>query len=296
MNAVVKLGVDGRVFGVADEPDDQCCPPALCQITECDMACSFINLLPSGPLWDKPKAEALAYYQQGGTCDLSLVPPASSCQSLVAYAVYMGRSLVSLLEGALAPALRESSPHTAVTTLDDWLDRLGWQDCYASQCREVLLGDLTPYEVMGECGPIFCPPPTPDELVCAVKRGIVIALTRTNMGVIKNLDGLNWIIEPLGAVLTPLNVAECANQPAGPCDTCERTFTLCNVGDTLPACNITETCHPVTVPPVQAYIDTNPCTSAAGLPSRIWPGVIAAECIVRSLLPKNCPNPIVRCC
>ena len=63
----------------------------------------------------------------------------------------------------------------------------------------MLLGELTPYEsglnaVRCSVRRIFR-----RSWRCAVKRNIAIALTRANMGVIKNLCGINWVIEPLGA-------------------------------------------------------------------------------------------------
>ncbi len=269
--------------------EDACCPPPLCELDYCAMACAFINLLPSGPLWDRPKAEALSRYPSAGPAACAPAPaPEMGCQSLVAYAIYMSQILVDLLRNALAPTLREADPYTAVTTLDDWLDRLGWQDCYATQCRSVLLGDLTPYEIMGECGPIFCPVASPPELELAVKRGIVIALSRANMGGIKTLYWLNWVIEPLGAKIEGRNIL------TADCDTVQ--FTISRISDTLPAV-IDGYCLPeAAAETVPADITRGDCDRPAGAPEVIWPGIVAAECIVRSMLPNNCPNNIFRSC
>ena len=57
--------------------------------------------------------------------------------------------------------------------------------------------------------------------------------------------------------------------------------------------DVCETLKPL--PHVQAYWDRG-CDKPAGLPDRIWPGVLAAECLVRSMLPSNCPSVITRRC
>ena len=49
-------------------------------------------------------------------------------------------------------------------------------------------------------------------------------------------------------------------------------------------------------PHVQAYWD-QACDRPAGLPERVWPGILAAECIIRSMMPYRCPIiPITRLC
>lgn len=283
-------GADGCVVAGAPAPSSDCCIPPLGQIDLCGMACAFVELLPSGPMWDAAKSEALARYR--GNRDLSPCVPEypsaeTTCQTLVAYAIYLSHVLLNLLNDALAPALRESSPETAVQTLDDWMERLAWQDCYATQCRSVVLGELTPYEIMGECGPIFCPVTAPAELERAVKRGIVQSLSRANMGGVKNLCWLNWVIAPLGAGIRPRNVPAVPEAP-GDCGCQGVEFEVYPMGDTLPAVG-----NEGVVP---AAIRRGTCDLPAGGASEIWPGVIAAECIVRSLLPPRCPNNIFRSC
>lgn len=289
------LGADGCVES-AVLPDTDCCPPPLCGGDLCGMFCSFISALPSGPMWDYWKQRAMSLLSGQPECDPSVL---AGCPSLVSHAIYTVVKLQDMVHNTLWPALRESNPYTAQTTLDDWLQRLEWEDCYNQHCRSVLLGDLTPVEIQGQCGPIFCAPDFPDELVCAVKRATVIALTRAQMGVIKNLCGLNWIIEPLGAqiialepVVTPINPDACVSKcPA------DVRFQICQTSDFIPGCYdpVQGVCDGGPRPQVQAYWDRG-CDVPAGLPPIIWPAVLVAECIVRSLMPKTCPNNITRCC
>jgi len=166
---------------------------------------AFMNLLPHGPIWDYWKRAAISYFENPeadpAKCPLLKDP---KCPSLVLHSIYVVLKLQHYVHNALWVAQRESHPTTAVTTIDNHLSRLQWEDCYAQHCRSVLLGDITPYEVIGDCGPIFCEPDFPEELKCALKRNIAISLTRANRGIIKNLCSINWVIEPLGARLQPL--------------------------------------------------------------------------------------------
>jgi len=288
------LTADGcQPVAVIDETG--CCPPPLCGNDLCCTFVAFFNLLPSGPLWDYWKQQAISYFEHNedpAECPLLRDP---ACPSLVLHSIYTVLKLRHVVHTGLWPALRESSPWTAVTTLDNHLERLRWEDCYNQHCRSVLLGDITPLEIWGECGPVFCPPDYPPELVCALKRGIAIALTRANMGVIKTLCGLNWVIEPLGAELKPKYIPTSDN----PCNllcTYNPVFEICYSRDWLEGCGSGDICETLLPRPhVPAFWDRG-CDVPAGLPQQVWPGVLAAECIVRSLLPKNCPNPITRCC
>lgn len=300
------MGADGCIEGYYPNVSyGACCPDPLEVTDACGFACAFINLLPSGPLWDRAKTEALDWFNSNkytdDGCELTGCPPDEiTCQSLVAYAVYVSRILTHLLAAALCPALRESDPHTAVTTLDDWLERLGWEDCYKQQCRKVLVDGMWPYEVEGVNGPILCPVDTPPALECAVKSAIVKALTRAQMGGIKNLCWINWVIEPLGAVVeryvAPPGTVPTPDDPCKPCG--DPMFTICDSRPTLQACRTDLHSCGLTGDPgtVQAYFDIPDCRRVAGMPDQIWPGVIAAECIVRSLLPQNCPTQIIRSC
>lgn len=300
---VDRLGADGlQTVGLIES--DACCPP-ICGAELCALICSFIQLLPSGPMWDYHKARAMSYYNQSGVnpCEPACPPP-FPCPSLVQHAIYAAIRLQSFVQGALWQVFREQSAYTATElTLDAWLESLQWEDCYNQHCRSVLLGELSPYEVAGDCAPVFCPPTVSAALQCAIKKALIIALSRQQMGVIRTLNGLNWIIEPLGAELRPATeeemeqyVSDCdADDPVCCCATPH--FILCNVGDTLPACNsiFCDNDPSLIQLPVSMVIDRG-CEAQAGLPRLLYPSVLAAECILRSLLPYNCPNTIHRCC
>lgn len=266
--------------------ETDCCPADICQIDVCSMMCNFIQLLPDGPMWDRAKMEAMDRYRTDSCNGVSCVSQDLSCTSLVNYAVYAGRVLHNMLFTALWPALRESDPRTAWLTLDDWIDRLGWQNCYEGSCRDPGLGALSLIEVQGECGPVYCGANgASQELTLAVKRGIVLALTRLNMRPIRTLENMNWIIEPLGAVLRPRYEdveagcpIECPENPQ---------FNICPVADksidSAPSngdCGFRSTRIPASY------------DALCNVPSTIFPGVAAAFCIVVSLLRlKGCCEP-----
>jgi hypothetical protein len=52
---------------------------------------------------------------------------------------------------------------------------------------------------MQACGPSFCADDPTGDLACAVKRATVIALERLSLGVIRNADAINFVLEPLHA-------------------------------------------------------------------------------------------------
>ena len=298
MIPVTKLGADGCVPFIEDD-NVYCCPPPLCGNDLCCTFVAFFNLLPSGPLWDYWKAAAISYFESHddpAQCPLLNDP---RCPSLVLHSIYTVLKLRGVVHNALWPALRESNPVTAVTTLDAHLARLQWEGCYASHCRSVMLGELSPLEVWTECGPLFCPPDYPPELEDAVKKGIAIALTRAQMGVIRNLCSINWVIAPLGAEVRPVYPLEPTHPIVVPCDPAQCAdvaFEICNTTDWLEGVGNGDVCETqMPLPKVQAYWD-QPCDKPAGLPDKVWPGVLAAECIVRSMLPPTCPSNISRCC
>jgi hypothetical protein len=302
---MLRLTADGCQDSFALEQSD-CCAPPLCGNDLCCTFVAFMNLLPSGPLWDFWKNAAISYFESHddpANCPLIRDP---ACPSIVLHAIYAVLRLRGYVHNALWPALRESNPYTAVTTLDAHLAKLQWEDCYLQHCRSVLLGDITPYEVITDCGPVFCPGTFPDDLACAVKRNIAIALTRANMGIIKNICSINWVIQPLGAEIKPR--MPYAADPPPPVDTAAKCyspcsnrsapveFDICNTRDWLEGCNNGDVCDTLRpLPKIQAYWDRG-CDKPAGLPDRIWPGVLAAECIVRSMMPTSCPSNIHRCC
>lgn len=289
---------------------DVCCPPSLCEIDPCKFVCGFVQLLPYGPMWDEAKSRTLEKYQQPTCMDSAYVCApcdAGACATMVDFAVYKARQTYDLMMTALWPALRESRPETAYETQEDWLFRLGWKDCIATACRDMRI-PITPYEISGvDNSIVYCPPNLPDELQRAVNRGIALALTRLQMGTIKNLAGINWVIEPLHAHIAPLD-AECDVRDLkygirpGPC--ADVVFSICNADDVLPRVVATDCPTPdsereESVRFVQSYIDGRECIGGAmvaGRPDRIYPAVLAAECIVRTLLPDNCKNNLFRKC
>lgn len=287
---VVRIGADCETDEAVLERDP-CCPRDLCEIDLCDLQCNFVQLLPNGPLWDRAKAKGLEQFRQYTWCQ-PYCPDPEPCYTLVNYAVYNARRLHNLIFTALWPAIRESNPETASTTLDEWLDRLGWQDCYNNACRDPRLGNLTPYEIPGECGPIFCPVETPADLECAVKRGIVRSLMRLRMGIIKNLCSINWVIEPLGAVVTHrpeicvFDDGVTTVAITEELDCCRGAhFTICGIDGTIETCLPVDCERPKTRPRINTLVERNICDMPAGAQQRIRPNVLAAECIVRSLLP-----------
>lgn len=310
---------------VAAPTEAGCCPPPLCGNDLCCTFVAFFNLLPSGPIWDYWKAAAISYFNNPDNdpaeCPLITNP---QCPSLVLHAIYTVLKLRKVVHEGLWPAYIEASPFTAVKTLDYHLEVMNWEDCYQTHCRSMALGPLSPVEVLGVCGPEYCPPPYPEELVCALKRAIATALTRANMGVIKNLCGINWVIEPLGAELKPIYAVPVVDPcpPDIPPEDCEPTpedeidktclsidcdpfdcaeakqFFLCQSRDWLQGCGTGDVCESNVSNRVQAWFQW-PCMEEqiAGMPDIIWPGVLAAECIIRSLLPCGGANiEITRCC
>jgi len=287
----VRLGADGLVDFEELSADPVSCAADLCNLNKCALMCSFIGLLPSGPLWDRAKDEAMGYYlnqqRHVDPCDAQCSTDLT-CLSLVNHAIYTANKLWHHLMEILWPRIREASPHTAVTTLDLWLDRLGWQDCYRSACRTLVAVPLAPYETMGECGPIFHDLDFGTDLECAIKRGVIRSLSRLQMGIIPNIDSINWVIEPLGAYISPTDP-----DVVDPEDCCNNDMTICNISDTIEAC-LPTLCHEAIKPPVIAYYLTTD-SDPEGLPPVIWPAVLAAECIVRAILGSQCPNNIHRC-
>src|SRR5262245_48354560 len=133
--------------GTAEIDYAGCCMPPLCGNDLCCTFVAFFNLLPSGPLWDYWKQKAISYFashDDPAECPLLQDP---DCPSLILHAIYTVLKLKHVVNNALWPALRESNVYTAVTTLDAHLERLQWEDCYNQHCRQVLLGEITPYEI-----------------------------------------------------------------------------------------------------------------------------------------------------
>lgn len=280
---MIRAGADGLVEATTLDRDD-CCPPALCEIDPCGLICNFVKLLPSGPLWDEPKRAALDKYQ--GDCgDTENYQPDvfTPCTSVVVHSVYVGMKLRMLLSEALWPSLREADPSTAYQTMEDWLERLGWLDCYEGACRDPDLGPRTPYEIQTQCGNLFCDLPMPDDLRAAYLHALVLALNRLRMGIIRNLASINWVIEPLRAELIVTPGSSATGCPLG--------FTLRPLTTTLPgwvemSCPLTQAEIDIINSEIPASYTPGPCNGVP-VPGPIWPGLMSAECIIRSLLPRN---------
>lgn len=288
----LKLGVDGMV-PFAPPTNDDCCAYTLCMSEE-QAACSFLDLLPTGPLWDGTKTKVRQQIIDAG----GIPPEGFDCASMVTYAAYLGLVLKDIVDSTIGVSIRESEAYTAVN-YDAFLARLNWQDCYRSACRSAYLAQFSPYELLDpECKTSeYCPTAFPVAFENALKHAIIVSLTRAQRGFIHNLDGINWVIAPLGAVLQagpyPDDVQECLDNGA-PCTDCyceEATFTICNVGNTIPG-----------APTVASFCGNEPPAVAArhhytcgGADIYLYPAVIAAECIVRAYLPAKCPNILYRC-
>lgn len=277
---------------------DLCCPDPLC-VPLCDTICSFIDLLPSGPMWDFAKLEARQIIQQTApNCEGPFEP---ECLSMVWYGVYGGLVLNEMTRTILWPAIREANPATAVTTIDDWLERFGWEDCYRTHCRTLASFGLSPFERPGDCGPIYCEPTFSDEFNCALKHAILMSLSRARRGVIKTLDGINWVLEPLRASVRPkipypqevLDYLQSNCDADGyPCFCDEVEFEICQTSEWLPGCPPLDACQKRS--PDVAMAQNYQCEQGDPV-IVVYPAVLAAECIARSLLKKQCPNILYRC-
>lgn len=284
-------GIDGSV-PIGTLPPTGCCPPPICEVSVEAIKCSMVSLLPNGPLWDRPK-------EAGYSCDSNCTPVCYDgkgeeeelCGSLVSHAVYSARKLYYFLINAVWPSLRESRPETAFDTMDDWLDRLGWIDCYNSYCRSADLGEMTPYEILGPCGIEYCPPTFSDALARVYKRGLILALWRLRNGVIANLASINFVIAPLYAELV-------LDHAYGTAPDVPKCLILRTTAETAPVV-IKDPCPVTSETLLAASKNVNLWLSpgnglCAGGPRKAYPLVLAAHCIVRSLLPTCCNICIVR--
>jgi hypothetical protein len=169
--------------------------------------------------------------------------------------------------------------------MDSWLDRLGWQDCYNTFCREKYLGDITPYEVMGECSIEFCPPTFSPELALVYKRGIITALWRMRLGFIPNLASINFILSSLYSELV-LDPTWSADSGEPPC------LVLRPTGDYAPVvlkepCPRTQATILAGQKQVKLYL-TPVDGLCLGSVTKAYPLTLAAHCILLSLLPNCC--------
>ncbi len=267
-------------------PETGCCPPDLCSISQCAMSCSFIQLLPSGPLWDRAKAEGIL---RKGWCDDDHCSP--TCLTLVNHAIYSSKRLYSYIFDILWPSIREANPYTAYDTMDDWLDKMGWLDCYNSFCRSKALGEQTPYEIFTECGPTFCPPIIPEELQRIYKRGVIMALTRLRRGIAMNIASINFVLEGLYSELVLDPEYNPDNPNTEPCLVLRPTADFGNRIIPEP-CPLTEKDIRLQQQLIQLYL-TPGHGVCVGSPPKVYPMLLAAHCIVRSLLPA-CDNICVK--
>jgi len=215
--------------------------------------------------------------------------------------------MYTLAQGPLWGAIRESNVYTAVDTLDSWLELYGWQNCWETICRDPRLGpsplDCIAQQSVDACDANFSPvfvPQLPTKLSDAVRRGVAISLSRLQMEPIKNLCGINWVIEPLGAALAPYNVPEEPNCLAG-----DLQWEICITDGLIESapglsCSATDNTRRISasfiMPALHFDQDTGTCQASGPGTITIWPALMAAQCIALSMIPgKYCRNPIVRC-
>jgi hypothetical protein len=279
MSYIFKNGIDGAV-PVGELPSDGCCPPDICSIDPDGLKCSMVSLLPSGPLWDETKQLGV---QNCDTCEPCEEPfMDEQCASLVLHAHYKGALLYYYIMAILWPALREANPATAWSTMDEWLDRLGWADCYNTYCRDPDLGPITPYEIVTECSDHeYCPPVFGEELTRIYKRGVILALWRMRHGSVENLAAINFIISSLYAEVVPQTDAF-----GKVCLILRPTQDYAPVVLPTP-CPETESTILQAQKQVKLYLTPGNGLCIGG-PDRAYPLVLAAHCIVRSLLPICC--------
>lgn len=277
-------GIDGLVpFGTLAETG--CCPPDICDITLPSLICNFVNLLPSGPLWDAAKQEVTVNCKSWCEDDCIFIPEDSECTSLVRHSVYTANKMFNIIFTALWPSLRESDPWTAYTTIDEWLDRIGWADCQNPACSDGTAS--SPFTSYVGCQVPFCQPVYSPELQTALNKAILKSLWRARLGVIGNLAAINFVIAPLEAELVP-------NVDPDACLKNKFCFTLRRLSTSLPrvfpeACPKTDRSVFEEMNRVDAEIDIDvDCRFAFyDQSTKVYPAQLAAECIVRSLMPTD---------
>lgn len=283
-------GADGW-FDAGSLPSDGCCPPSLDRLEICSLKRSMVNLLPYGPLWDRGKAEVIgacdpakAYVDPD--CGVDCAPCDDSCTApLARYASYLGVLMYDLLMDNLRITLRESSPNTAVRTVGDWLERFGWHNCFETLCRSRRMALLSPFVIGGDgCSSAYCPPATPEELARAVEQATLRSLRRLQIRPRRNLAGINWVIEPLGAVLTVNANAPCPDSYDATANTTERDccpppqFCMSPIGDG----SLTYTVEDGSQITVQGWF-----LQDCNIGPKVWPGLLAAHCIALSMIPED---------
>lgn len=335
----LRPGIDGYVLATELEGKSACCPDTLCHINPCDLLCQFLNVLPSGPMWDEARREGVIQITQEFTsrqtcADNTCYPRV--CVTMVDHAIYSARKLWSYILMFLGPVLQESSPFTAIASLDFWLDSLGWDDCLACEGEPMLatmLSGAKTVPMTAPAGACELPrvvnsdsvPAVPSELATAVKRGVAIALARMILRPIATVDAINFVIEELGCELVP----ESSSDPWASLSTTSRpTPAHAGDGDQVDTGCVVEDCTVIrpllkyslrlssrTLRKVKGVCDplggcpkatkVTPCTrcetcehidafidcDSTGLceggdaSMRLWPGMLAALCIIRRMIP-----------
>lgn len=334
-------------YQIPGVPADQgCCPPSLCNINYCDFICSFMAYMPSGPLWDfwkRFRADQMREY--GDICGMPGCEEIPACLTIIDHAIYTAKKLLAILQDPLQTSIWESNPLTAFITREYWLSSFGWEDCFQGPSTNAELGFPTPYQAVcnkllpqslcafdttlyqmtgtggGNPNPIVniealvkaaCPAP----LVLATQYAILIALKRMQLGVIRNIEGINFILAPLGCAISLVmpDQTDCppreqcvmvndCNQMTGSADCAPYqpciNVVLQNLGDTInggPGITEPYTCenfNQAKIPIAASYhfegvvmptTEYCPDGTIAG-EAQIWPALMAASCILISLLP-----------
>jgi hypothetical protein len=99
-----------------------------------------------------------------------------------------------------------------------------------------------------------------------------------------NLDAINYVLEPLSAMVT----ADVPEPPVNGCEASQICLKLSKSSDSIP---VPQEDIRAESSVINAWLDLG-CDRPAGLPQYVWPNLLAAECIVRSLIsnPKFCLN------
>ena len=298
-NAPVVIGVDGATVAQTDYTvyAGEGCASVLCASEE-QMICAVVDLLPCGALlWDKEKA----YVKQTVSDSGGIPTEGFETTSMAVYAAFLGQSLHSYVSEILVSSYRESNPITAVTTREEWLTKLGWVDCFRSVCRDECTARFSPYEnTLDQCSASsYFPTDFSAEFESALAHNTLRAIRRMQRGVIKNLSGINFVLSPLGIELAPQTFhpkvqdyldGNLPYEDCVPCFSCYASFELRSVSPTLAAAPVDDACGgtPAEVDALQDYID------ADGNATALYPGMMVAECIVRSLIGQQCSNIIYR--
>jgi hypothetical protein len=138
------------------------------------------------------------------------------------------------------------------------------------------LGAITPFEKITECGREFCGPSAPEALNNTIKHLIIVALSRLNVGGIKNNEFINWVLEPLGVVFEA-DENECPD--GGDVNNCIYRMKLTPTVTEFVEWKGYVGCKQIEGLPIpNVYLNAN-CNNSV-----VAPALLAAHCIVKSLL------------